>query len=179
MLYSCVVSYGICFWGALIGLLFGQYCQTRDSGLLSRQVILMDRHAEGPLDALWSAVAAGAGPTALTTPISSGQPCTCLCTPLLHPPLHAPLERPPLHGPLAYPPACPPCTSLLGPLAIWCPSGACCLMLVPYEYFSKSRLRCMLLYAPAYIYWVQYTNRRLPNHAQMQTNVFVVSGLES
>lgn len=37
-----------------------------------RQVILMDRHAEGPLDALWPAVAAGAGPAALTTPISSG-----------------------------------------------------------------------------------------------------------
>ncbi|KAL3132618.1 hypothetical protein ABBQ32_009146 [Trebouxia sp. C0010 RCD-2024] len=31
----------------------------------------MDRHAEGPLDALWSAVAAGAGPAALTAPISS------------------------------------------------------------------------------------------------------------
>ena len=52
----------------------------QDSGLVSRQVILMDRHAEGPLDALWSAVAAGAGPTALTTPISSGHPCTPPCT---------------------------------------------------------------------------------------------------
>ena len=42
----------------------------------------MDRHAEGPLDALWSAVAAGAGPAALTTPISAGEiyPCTPPCT---------------------------------------------------------------------------------------------------
>ena len=58
----------------------------QDSGLVSRQVIVMDRHAEGPLDALWSAVAAGAGPTALTTPISSGHPCTPPCIPPCTPP---------------------------------------------------------------------------------------------
>lgn len=45
----------------------------------------MDRHAEGPLDALWSAVAAGAGPAALTTPISSGRPHFCTLH-SLHPP---------------------------------------------------------------------------------------------
>ena len=38
-----------------------------------RQVILMDRHAAGPLDGLWSAVAAGAGFDALNTSPHPGQ----------------------------------------------------------------------------------------------------------
>lgn len=34
-----------------------------------RQVIMIDRHTAGPLDGLWSAVAAGAGSAALNTSI--------------------------------------------------------------------------------------------------------------
>lgn len=39
-----------------------------------RQVILMDRHAPGPLDALWGAVAAGQGPAALHSLPNTTQP---------------------------------------------------------------------------------------------------------
>ena len=39
-----------------------------------RQVILMDRHAPGPLDALWGAVAAGQGPAALHVMPNTTQP---------------------------------------------------------------------------------------------------------
>lgn len=39
-----------------------------------RQVILMDRHPPGPLDALWWAVAAGQGPAALHHMPNTTQP---------------------------------------------------------------------------------------------------------
>ena len=46
----------------------------------------MDRHSPGPLDALWPAVAAGAGAAALNTSIDTGARCSPQITPNPPPP---------------------------------------------------------------------------------------------